>query len=130
VVLWSGFLVKDPEARVRFPALQNFLRSSGSETGSTQPREYNWGATWKKSNVSGLENREYGRRDPLADNATPQLLFAHPLPLHKLSEHHSISRRCYKAHYSKLGHYEVDDLNLLHWLVHYASTALDNRFLR
>jgi hypothetical protein len=23
-----------------------FLRSSGSGTGSTQPREYNWGATW------------------------------------------------------------------------------------
>jgi hypothetical protein len=24
----------------------NFLRSSGSGTGSTQPREHNWGATW------------------------------------------------------------------------------------
>jgi hypothetical protein len=33
------------ELRVRFPALPDFL-SSG--TGSTQPREYNWGATWKK----------------------------------------------------------------------------------
>jgi hypothetical protein len=31
---------------------------------STQLREYNWGATWKKSRGSGLENREYGRRDP------------------------------------------------------------------
>jgi hypothetical protein len=38
--------------------------SSGSGTGSTQPREYNWGATWYKSGGSGLENREYGRRDP------------------------------------------------------------------
>jgi hypothetical protein len=27
--------------QVRFPALPHFLRSSGSETGSTQPREYN-----------------------------------------------------------------------------------------
>jgi hypothetical protein len=33
---------------VRFPALQDFLRSSRSGTESTQPREYNWGATWKK----------------------------------------------------------------------------------
>jgi hypothetical protein len=33
---------------VRFPALPDFQRSNGSETGSTQPREYNWGATWKK----------------------------------------------------------------------------------
>jgi hypothetical protein len=29
----------DPETRVRFPALPDFLRSSGSGTGSTQPRE-------------------------------------------------------------------------------------------
>jgi hypothetical protein len=29
-------------------------KSSGSGTGSTQPREYNWGATWKKSSGSGL----------------------------------------------------------------------------
>jgi hypothetical protein len=39
-------------------------KSSGSGTGSTQPREYNWGATWKKNSGSCLENREYGRRDP------------------------------------------------------------------
>jgi hypothetical protein len=38
-------------------------KSSGSGTGSTQPREYNCGATWKKSSGSCLENREYGRRD-------------------------------------------------------------------
>jgi hypothetical protein len=35
-------------SRVRFPALPDFLSSSGSGTGSTQPREpreVNWGAT-------------------------------------------------------------------------------------
>jgi hypothetical protein len=30
------FLTTDPEARVRFPALSDFVRSSGSGTGSTQ----------------------------------------------------------------------------------------------
>jgi hypothetical protein len=39
-------LATDPEARVRSPALPDFLgkkkeNSSGSGTGSTQPREYN-----------------------------------------------------------------------------------------
>jgi hypothetical protein len=28
------------------------VRNSGSGTGSTQPREYNWGATWKKNSCS------------------------------------------------------------------------------
>jgi hypothetical protein len=35
------FLATDPEIRFRFSALPDFLRSSGSGTGSTQPREYN-----------------------------------------------------------------------------------------
>jgi hypothetical protein len=35
-------------SRVRFPALSDFLRSSGSGTGSTHPREYTWDGTWKK----------------------------------------------------------------------------------
>jgi hypothetical protein len=38
--------------KVRFPALPDILRSSGSGTGSTQPREYNWGATWKEKPVT------------------------------------------------------------------------------
>jgi hypothetical protein len=41
VVEWSEFLATDPEVWVRFPALPDFLRSSGSGTGSTQPREDN-----------------------------------------------------------------------------------------
>jgi hypothetical protein len=40
-ISWSEFLATDPEVRVRFPALPDFLRSSGSGTGSTHPREYN-----------------------------------------------------------------------------------------
>jgi hypothetical protein len=43
VVYWSEFLAADPEARVRFLALPDFLRSSWSEAGSTQPREYSRG---------------------------------------------------------------------------------------
>jgi hypothetical protein len=48
VVWWSEFLATDPEVRVRFAALPDFLRSSGSRTVSTQPRKYNWGAAWKR----------------------------------------------------------------------------------
>jgi hypothetical protein len=39
------FLATDPEVRLRFPELPDFLRSSGSGTGSTQSREYNLGPT-------------------------------------------------------------------------------------
>jgi hypothetical protein len=48
VVYWSEFLAIDPEIRVRFPALSDFLRSSGSRTGCTQLCQYNWGATWSR----------------------------------------------------------------------------------
>jgi hypothetical protein len=40
VVQWSQLLATDPEARVRFPVLSDFL-SSGSGTGYTHPLEYN-----------------------------------------------------------------------------------------
>jgi hypothetical protein len=56
--------IPDPEVRVRIPGLPDFLRSSGSGTGSTQSREHNWGVIERKSSGSGLENREYGRREP------------------------------------------------------------------
>jgi hypothetical protein len=47
-VVYQEFLTTDPEVRVRFPTLHDSLRSGGSGTGSTQPREDNRGATWKK----------------------------------------------------------------------------------
>ena len=46
--LWSSgqsFWLQIQRSRVRFPALPDFLNSSGSGTGSTQPREVNCGAT-------------------------------------------------------------------------------------
>jgi hypothetical protein len=39
------------KSRIRFPALPDFLRSRGSGTRSTQPREDNWGANWVKKKL-------------------------------------------------------------------------------
>jgi hypothetical protein len=39
------FQATDPEVRVRFTALPDFLGSSGFGTWSSQPLEDNWGAT-------------------------------------------------------------------------------------
>jgi hypothetical protein len=58
-------LAADPEVRVLFPVLPHFLRSSGSGTGgplslvSTIEELLE-----RKSSGSGLEIREYGRREP------------------------------------------------------------------
>jgi hypothetical protein len=49
--LWSScqsFWLQIQRSRVRFPTLPDFLTSRGSGTGSTQPREDNWGTTWMK----------------------------------------------------------------------------------
>jgi hypothetical protein len=54
----------DPEARVRFPPLPDFLSSSGSGTGPAQPRDTIEELLERKSSGSGLEIREYSRRDP------------------------------------------------------------------
>jgi hypothetical protein len=43
LILWNN------SSRLRSPALPDFLRNSGFGTWSTQPREYNWGATWLRS---------------------------------------------------------------------------------
>jgi len=60
--LWSSgqsFWLQIQRSRVRFPALPDFLSSCWSGTGSTQPREINWGATWiKKVAAPGLDNRD------------------------------------------------------------------------
>ena len=73
--LWSSgqsFWLQIQRSRVRFPALPDFLSSSGSGTGSAQPREVNWGATWiKKSSGSGPEQRLTAVGIRCADHVTP-----------------------------------------------------------
>jgi hypothetical protein len=51
-----------------------FLRSSGSGTGSTQPREDNWGATWMERRGSGTrKSRLTAVEIRCADHATPSI---------------------------------------------------------
>jgi hypothetical protein len=101
--LWSSgqFLATDLEVRVRFPALPDFLRSSGSGMGSTQGCKYNKYSCEQRcfvflidskrnrmhqtriktieellernSSCSGLENRENGKRIRCAEHAIPSI---------------------------------------------------------
>jgi hypothetical protein len=77
VVLWSEFLDTDPEIRVRFSALPYFLRRSGSGTGPFNLVSTVEELLGSNSCGSSLENREYGRGDPLrrpSDILCPQKL--------------------------------------------------------
>jgi hypothetical protein len=58
------FLATDPEVRIRFPALPDFLRSSGSGRGPLNLVSTTEELLERKSSGSGLENREYDRRNP------------------------------------------------------------------
>jgi hypothetical protein len=66
-------------SRVRLQALPDFLSSSGSGTGSTQPREINEELLERKSSGSGLENRLTAVGVRHADHAT--LLYPQKLAL-------------------------------------------------
>jgi hypothetical protein len=73
-----GLVVRVLDYRCRGPgfdsrALRKEKKSSGSGTGCTQPREYNWGVTWQKSSGSCLENREYGLGIRHADHVAPSI---------------------------------------------------------
>jgi hypothetical protein len=60
LLLWCSGLsswLQIQRSRVRFLALPHFLRNGGSGTGTTQPHE-DVGLTERKSDVSGLENRD------------------------------------------------------------------------
>ena len=66
--LWSSgqsFWLQIQRSRVRFQALPDFLSISGSETGSTQPRELNWGATWIKKVAAPVQKTEINGRGDL-----------------------------------------------------------------
>jgi hypothetical protein len=72
VVQRSMFLATDPGVRVRFPALQDFLKSNGSGTWPTQIHEYRWGATWKKKLLLP------SRKPSLRPERIPALTMRHP----------------------------------------------------
>jgi hypothetical protein len=61
------------------PGATRFFRSSGFGTGSTQPREYNWGPTWKK------KYRSLSRKSRLRPEGILRADYATPLYLQKLA---------------------------------------------
>jgi hypothetical protein len=58
---WCSFII---HANLIRGQIKHILPHIIKSLGSTRPFECNWGATWKKNSGSGLETREYGRRDP------------------------------------------------------------------
>jgi hypothetical protein len=63
-IKWSEFLATDPEVWVRFSALPDFLRSMGLEQGPLSLMSATEELLGRKSSSCGLENRDYGYRDP------------------------------------------------------------------
>jgi hypothetical protein len=69
-----SFLLQIQRSQVRFPALPDFLRSSGSGTGSSLPRVDNWGAIWRqKYRLRSRKPRLTTVRIRCADHATPSI---------------------------------------------------------
>jgi hypothetical protein len=65
MVYLSEFLATDPEFRVLFPALPDFLISSRSGTGPLSLVRTTEELLGRNNSGFGLENREYGHRDTL-----------------------------------------------------------------
>jgi hypothetical protein len=75
-LLWSrgqSSLLHIQGSRVRFPALPDFLRSSGPGKGSTQPCEDNWGAISKKWRIRSRKPKIKTVGILWADYATPSI---------------------------------------------------------
>jgi hypothetical protein len=71
-VVWL-FLATDPEVPDSIPSAPDFLRSSGSGTGSTQPREGEELLEWKSSGSSSRKSRLTAVGIRCADHATPSI---------------------------------------------------------